>query len=185
MIRIELSNRAVMDALDDLQRRADNPRGVLALIGERLVESTQQRFATGTAPDGTPWAPNAQSTIEAFLRRKSSAYDKSGKRTGTKSGYYRKDGRIGAKGAAVVAGKRPLHGVSGALADQIYPQVIGNELIVGSAMKYAAMQQFGGAKAKFPNLWGDIPARPFLGISDEDERTIVDVIRDYLEGAIN
>jgi phage gpG-like protein len=46
-------------------------------------------------------------------------------------------------------------------------------------MVYAAMQQFGGTKAEFPHLWGDIPERPFLGVSD-DEKEILEIISDYL-----
>ncbi len=46
------------------------------------------------------------------------------------------------------------------------------------------MQQFGGNKSKFPNLWGDIPARPFLGISDADEKMIVSTVNEYLRSVI-
>ena len=47
-------------------------------------------------------------------------------------------------------------------------------------MAYAAMQQFGGTKSQFPHLWGDIPARPFLGISTADKQNIRDIIGSYL-----
>jgi phage virion morphogenesis protein len=51
----------------------------------------------------------------------------------------------------------------GNLLRQISYDVVGSDtLIVGSAMEYAAMQQFGGTKTEFPALWGDIPARSFL-----------------------
>jgi phage gpG-like protein len=50
-------------------------------------------------------------------------------------------------------------------------------------MVYAAAQQFGmkkgyaGRNSKGrPIPWGDIPARPFLGISDYDKATILDFI---------
>ena len=56
---------------------------------------------------------------------------------------------------------------------------------------YAAVQQFGaragslwsgkdrrGRNAKAP--WGDIPARPYLGLSAKDERNIMEIVRDYL-----
>lgn len=79
---------------------------------------------------------------------------------------------------------RPLTG-GGALMDQINYQLTGNDTLeVGSPTKYAAMQQFGGAKSAFPHLWGDIPARPFLGISGEDEDNIVDIFNRYLREAI-
>ncbi|MBS4049956.1 MAG: phage virion morphogenesis protein [Methylomonas sp.] len=62
----------------------------------------------------------------------------------------------------------------GSLSESIAPQLIGDNILeVGSALEYAAMQQFGGTKAEFPHLWGDIPARPFLGLSSDDESEIL------------
>jgi len=46
------------------------------------------------------------------------------------------------------------------------------------------MQQFGGTRSAFPNLWGDIPARPFLGISAEDEVAVLDIIDEWLTQAV-
>lgn len=43
-----------------------------------------------------------------------------------------------------------------------------------------AMMQFGGTKAEFSNLWGDIPARPFVGLSNADKQHILDLTLDYL-----
>ncbi|UOA07629.1 phage virion morphogenesis protein [Methylobacter sp. S3L5C] len=78
-------------------------------------------------------------------------------------------------------GDRPLTD-RGILGDTINYQLLGNDSVqIGSPMEYAAMQQFGGATAEFPHLWGDIPARPFLGISTEDESAILAIIRDHLE----
>jgi len=37
---------------------------------------------------------------------------------------------------------------------------------VGTNAPQAAMMNFGGTKAQFPNLWGDIPARQFMPTSD-------------------
>lgn len=79
---------------------------------------------------------------------------------------------------------QPLTG-GGTLMDQINYQLSGNDTLeVGSPTVYAAMQQFGGTKAEFPHLWGDIPARPFIGISAEDEEKIIDLFNDYLEKQI-
>lgn len=70
----------------------------------------------------------------------------------------------------------------GTLMESISYALIGNDTLeVGSSMEYAAMQQFGGTKSEFPWLWGDIPARPFLGISSDDESKMLDILRDHLE----
>jgi phage virion morphogenesis protein len=47
---------------------------------------------------------------------------------------------------------------------------------------YAAMMHFGGTKGQFPSLWGDIPARPFLGFGEEEKETIGDILSDYVAG---
>lgn len=55
---------------------------------------------------------------------------------------------------------------------------------VASDRPYAAMQQFGGTKAQWPHLWGDIPAREFLGISGQDRTDILDAVADALRRAV-
>jgi phage virion morphogenesis protein len=73
----------------------------------------------------------------------------------------------------------------GYLGGTIRPQLedAGQSVAVGTDRVYGAMQQFGGTKAQWPHLWGDIPARPFLGISDEDRTNILEILRDYLQPA--
>ena len=153
---ITVDDEQVMAALRRLRQHTDNIAPALAKIGERLVENTQARFATSTAPDGTPWAANSPVTISRYL--------------GLSTGKQR---------ATKAAGKKPLV-AGGSLRDEIHFNVTGNVLEVGATMKYAAMQQSGGTKARFPNLWGDIPARPFLGISDKDRADIDQIVTDYL-----
>lgn len=81
--------------------------------------------------------------------------------------------------------RKPLVGESLMLGEQIHTDVIGDDtLIVGSSMEYAAMQQFGGTKSEFTHLWGDIPARPFIGLSDADQGMIEETIREHLERAL-
>ena len=80
---------------------------------------------------------------------------------------------------------QPLTG-GGTLMDQINYQLTGNDTLdVGSPTVYAAMQQFGGTKSEFPHLWDDIPARPFIGISDSDEVKIIDIFNQYLQDQID
>lgn len=182
-IRIDIDDREVLAALRRLLDAARDLDPALNSIGEHLVESTRRRFETGTAPDGSKWPVNSQATYEHYLYLISGKYGKTGKRGGTKKGYLLKDGRASAQSAGMLAAKRPLHGISGSLAQEFYHHLIPGGVEVGSPMKYAAMQQFGGTKARWPQLWGDIPARPFLGLSDDDRRTVLEILRDHLETA--
>jgi len=164
---IELTNRSGLDYLQAMLDRAKNLRPVLAEIGEDMAESTKRRFSTTKAPDGTPWAPNSATTIarysDLFARKKDGTQSKAVK--------------------AKIAGKKPLTGETRALATTINYQLQGdNAVSIGSPMVYAAMQQFGGKKSDFPHLWGDIPARPFLGASEADKTNIADLVRSYMLG---
>ncbi len=46
-------------------------------------------------------------------------------------------------------------------------QTTDSTALVGSNKPYAAVMQFGGDQADFPQLWGDIPGRPCLPMDAE------------------
>jgi len=144
MIDIQWDDRAVREALQNMQRQISNIRPVLLAIGEDLVDSTKHRFEISIGPNGQRWADNSNVTIDRKGRNK------------------------------------PLVDQGNLMRQISYDVFGGDTLIVGSSMEYAAMQQFGGTKSEFPSLWGDIPARPFLGISEDDQNKILESISDYL-----
>jgi len=76
---------------------------------------------------------------------------------------------------------RPLTGETGELMDSIHYQLYGHYAVeIGSNKDQAAMMQFGGTKEEFPHLWGDIPARPYLGISAADKTEVLGIIERHL-----
>lgn len=81
---------------------------------------------------------------------------------------------------AAKPGEQPLVGESRLLSTEIHDEASPSRLLVAPLMEYSAMQQFGGTKAQFPHLWGDIPARPFMGMSDDDERELLALVHDHL-----
>ena len=72
---------------------------------------------------------------------------------------------------------------SGKLRQNLFHTYGPEHVEIGTVEPYAAMMQFGGTKAQFPNLWGNIPARPFLGVSDQDETDILDILKEWAESA--
>lgn len=167
MISIQVNEKQVVAVLAQLSERAQNLRPAFAKIGEDLVESTKRRFATATAPDGTPWAPNSPVTVARYL--------------GMFKSSHKKDGAPSKAGQARSAAKKPLTGETRALQTSINYQLQGAHGVgIGSPMVYAAIQQFGGTMSQFPHLWGDIPARPFLGVSATDKVNILDILGSYL-----
>jgi phage virion morphogenesis protein len=176
MIDVEIDDREIRAALQNLLAATGNLNDVLEEIGEGLVESTLQRFETKIGPDGGRWKDNSPVTIERKERNDPLVHH-------------------------------------GSLSEQIHARLLGdNTLVVGSSMEYAAVQQFGakmgefgrysqigrvrkyglgtfqgsaGTQKGFPIPWGDIPARPFLGISEDDKDEILAIIQAHLQDALD
>jgi phage virion morphogenesis protein len=73
-----------------------------------------------------------------------------------------------------------LIGESRRLSNEIHYRATDTSLEWGSSLVYAGMQQNGGLKSAYPHLWGDIPARPFLGLSSEDEAGALEILQEHL-----
>lgn len=65
--------------------------------------------------------------------------------------------------------------LDGYLHDTIRYQASAEELRVGTDRIYGATQQFGDPRR-------NIPARPFLGLSEDDQTMVLEVLREYLLG---
>lgn len=152
-ITITLDDANLRRQLGELIGALTNPGPALRSIGEELQRTTQDRFDPGQkkAPDGTPWARNSPVTIA---------------RKGRDNPLYQ----------------------GGDLQGLIRYQLVGRAGVeVGTDRKYGAAHQFGMVKGYAgrtrrgaPIPWGDIPARPYLGASEEDGARIIEILRDYL-----
>jgi phage gpG-like protein len=161
---IELTNRSGLDM-----------RPALLEIGEDMAEATKGRFSSATAPDGTAWAPNSAVTLARYS-----------------SMFARKSGDgLTKRSSAKLANKKPGTGETRALGTTINYQLQGDDAVgIGSPMIYAGTFHYGAKSGEFgatrqggfPLPWGDIPARPFLGASDDDTANIVSLVRSYLLG---
>lgn len=169
MITIEVTTDTLSPALAEAQRALTDLTPLMQDIGDLMVYRTEENFTAGTAPDGTAWAPRSQTTLDAYARRKPPVVPKGG----------------------------PLR-LADTLKQSISYEVGADHVDWGSNMIYAAVMQFGKAQGAFGARigkdkngrdhfmtipWGDIPARPFLGIGPDDESAIVETIEDYLSGA--
>ncbi len=168
LVQLSANDLEVQNALAAKISRLQRPRPLLLAIGEHLAESTRMRFVESRAPNGSRWAPNTQATLERYI--------------GERGGYSKKTGRISAKGAALAQSKKPLVGVTRLLGTQIIYQADDEVLQIGSNRIYAAVQQFGAGKGSLGGNapWGDIPARPYLGLSAGDRSYILEEVADYL-----
>jgi phage virion morphogenesis protein len=161
MADVVIQNDEITGALTRLSAFLSDMTPAFQDIGEIVIDSTKQRFAQGIAPDGSRWAPKSQTTLEKYGSRTSNRID-----------------------------VRPLFGPSGALSSQIFYEAGPDGLQWGSPMIYAGTQQFGAAQGAYgrtsrngPIPWGNIPARPFLGLSPEDEVNVTEALAEWLERA--
>jgi phage virion morphogenesis protein len=151
------------EALADLARAVaafDDATPLYDNIGAGLVISTQERFETESGPDGSPWPQSI---------------------------------RVKFEGGKTLSDTRRLVG-------SLTHEANASGVAVGTNVIYAAIHQVGGViKAKTSKglrfrAGGNggwvtkqsvtIPARPFLGLDDEDEAMISDIAGDYLEQAM-
>ena len=157
---ITADHQPVIEALNRLAYvfTAPGMRPAMKEIGERLSDSTKDRFQASVAPDGSAWEPI--SPITRFLRSKK--------------------GRPGAK---------PLID-TGQLSRTIRYQITdgGAGVIIGTHRSFGdanvGVHQFGTSRAgRGHNV--TIPARPFLGLSPDDEKTVLDIIQSDITKAIS
>lgn len=157
-ITYQVLDDQVQGAVRDLTRIMGNTTPLMRAIGAGIVGSTQQRFVTQKAPDGQPWLAVNDDYAE-------------GKR----------NSRILTE--------------SGRLRDSINARATSDEVRVGTNVIYGAAHQFGvtilpksGTHLVF--RFGDrtvfaksvtLPARPYLGISTEDETMVAETVFDFLE----
>ncbi len=152
-ITITLDDENLRRQLGDLIGALTNPGPALRSIGEELQRTTQDRFDPGQkkAPDNTPWARNSDVTI-AIKGRNNPLYER-----GILQGSIRYQ-LSGARGVEV-----------------------GTNLVYGAAHQFGMVKGYAGRTRRgAPIPWGDIPARPYLGASEEDGARIIEILRDYL-----
>lgn len=167
------------EALQMLERQAQPPGSdIMNRLGEYLQASTQDRFTTQTAPDGTPWQP-----LKArYARRKKYNPDK----ILTLRGYLRSGIRHQVTGdTSVEVGANlayaAIHQLGGTIdmparqATVRYRSVAGRTLFASRKHKRATERQVSIGKHQVV-----MPARPYLGISQADDQEIREIILDWV-----
>ena len=172
-ITVTFEDRNVLAVLDRIARSFTpaGTRGAMKEIGEEIAESTKRRFATSTAPDGSPWKPLKEGTVLARLAKISGAYAK-------------KPGRISKKGATAAMNMKPLI-ATGELSRTIRYQVTGggSGVEIGANRTFSEGRNVGAEVHQFGTTDGRIPARPFLGLSTKDKTTALDILTKLMDNA--
>lgn len=155
MAGVKFDGTAATASLRGLLAGIENPAPLLEKFGEYGLRTTRARFKTQTAPDGTAWE--------------------------TLQPWYQKEKR---------RNKSRILTLDGYLRGGMKWQLVGSRTVeVGSNSPYAAVHQFGsdrpqnvqrlGRKDYIPRAT-TIPARPYLGLSEADEKELVEITLDWL-----
>jgi len=161
MANVEFNNAEALAALQRAQTLLADMTPVYAEIGEYMIQATRDRFVRGEAPDGTRWPGKTEATLARYRRM----------------GY----------GALT----QPLIGPGRRLSREIHKTVSKHGVVIGSALIYARVMQEGAAEGAFgtnaigrPIPWGRIPARTWLGVSQADEKAIVEIVEEHIGAAL-
>lgn len=152
-IRVEV-DQELLDRLRGLEEA--DIAAAMAAVGEAIRTSVLERFDTGKDPEGRPW---------------------------------KKSIRAQQDGGKTLVDHRTL-------STSIHVESSAKGVEVGTNEKYAAIHQFGGTirakgdgllKFKIGDQWIskrsiEMPARPYLGINEEDMQEIVHIIEEAVTG---
>lgn len=149
--------------VDKAVKQLADHRPILKEVGEAMVSSTMQRFEEGKGPDGTPWEPSARAWQQGLghSARKATAKRK-GRRFKADSGSF---------GKTLVDTARLRNSISAA--------VTADDVLWGTNLVYARIHQKGGKAGRGHKT--TLPARPYLGLNDEDLEEIAGIIADFIE----
>ncbi len=156
---VEFDQRPVIDALARLAAVGERPEKLMKGLGERLVISTQRRFDTNVAPDGTPWAP--LNAAYAEVRRPSPIL--------VQSGDLRNFIHSEASGRTVRIGSSMIYAAVhqfGAVIKPVRAKALVFELGTKGVIRVKSVR---------------IPARPYLGISAADAEMIIEDTLAFVE----
>lgn len=157
-IGIEIDDQGIQNMLSLLQDRMKGMTPAFKNIGEYMVRERETLFKEERSPDGTPWAPLAESTKYSIFRKKKRS-KKAFLRAITNKKILTQDHHL----------RRTVYAAG---ADQV---VIGPDKI---SKAYAAIHQFGGKAGRGKKV--TIPARPHLGVNAENKKEFIEIIRDHL-----
>ena len=170
-----INDAEIQAALDRLAGAFDNMFGPMTEIADHMRHPTKDRMAQGGSPDGTPFAPRSPVTLARYEADKVRKGDSYGPLPLWRRGIMR--GGIASRATEDAA-------------------EIGSNAIQAAVMQFGARQgEFGarmgvskatdkrpGGQRYFFHLpWGDIPARPFLGVSPTDRSNIHDILNEWME----
>ena len=165
-IRLDGEER-VRDAFNRLIKASSDLGPVMRDLGEELTTTTRQRFVDQEGPDGKKWAPLTETTKKRKKRNRDKVLTESGHLSGSIN-YRAASGHVLIGSTRIYAGTHQFGAKKGSFGSHQFSAIAG---------------PFKGTTYKNLIPWGDIPARPFLGLSDKDRDLVLEVLETHLARA--
>ncbi len=147
-------------------KQAPRNKQLWSKAAQVLRKESMQCFKGQRAPDGTPWQPLAGSTAVQRAYRRTRSHRKRLKRM---AGYKSKTFQRSMANAKILEDTGKLRG-------SVTTECDNTSARVGSNLIYAKTHQFGCKKR-------NIPARPFIGLSPQGKKLVLEVMQKHLEEA--
>jgi len=164
---LEIKDNSLVDALNRLSKQFSprEMRPVMNDIGAHVLDSVKERFYTQKSPEGTPWEELSFFTKKARLH-----------------------GVAKRELPQIAACMIPLVATCDFAENSFSFRITDGGASVEIGTNHFTNTEDGGWKGgagvhQFGSKDGRIPARPFLGLSDGDERAILKIIRNFVENA--
>lgn len=179
-VTLEFDAVAALAVVNEAAAALADPAPMLRDIGEFLLIAHDQRFASQASPDGTPW----QALSPAYLKRKKKNRDK----ILVLDGFLKNTLRYQVSNNELLFGTNRIYGAMmhfggsidvAARSQQAYFRQdvktgdVGNQFVSKRKSNFAQWVTIGTYTIQ-------IPARPWLGISDDDNYAIAGIATRYL-----
>ena len=171
-IDVEWDDAEARVALGGAVAALDNPYEMYDEIGQMLASAVLRRFEAETGPDGTKWTPSRRAR-------------KTGGQTLTDTARLRQSITHRADAAGVEVGSNvvyaAIHQFGGTIRKKARKQTLEFDDDTGRLIsrKAAARRKTGLIRVVNAQIGAHsvtMPARPFLGISDQDRTSILDIV---------
>lgn len=184
-ITLEYDSKQVMEALQSAVDLLQNPAPMFRDMGEYMLLALDVRFESKTAPDGTPW----QALSPAYLKRKRKNQDK----ILVLDGYLKNTLRYQAnENEMAVGSNRPYAAI----------HQFGGEIHIAARSQQAYFRHDAKTNEVAPHFvsrrkanfaqWVSLgpytikmPARPWLGTSEEDDAELLSIAHKHLDKAFS
>lgn len=133
--------------------------GVMNAIAEGIRTSTLERFCSEESPEGSKWKPSIRA-------------ERKGGKTLTKSAGLKNSIKAQADGSGAAVGTNLIYAAT---------HQFGAERTIRAKKSRYLRFQIGDRWVSVPSVRVNIPARPFLGISQEDKEEIKEILDEVFE----